>query len=264
MKKIFALFISFLIICSYSANIFAVGAPDATAAIHAQTLWQKANATIQNNEFVQTVTFLKKNYDQTKKYYEYVQELNKYEGGIGAYFRDSIINAFTNTRDTAVYDLQSAWDNPDTKKSTYVEEIEKYVERKKENVDKKIDEKIDSLFKQQKAKKEAQEIQMQAIDRYITLASKTSLTTAEKNEMDKLQGTILVNAVASIQRELEIINAREAQKELERQEALKRDASDFEEFKKFLEETKNQEQGNRQQNKKLWNELNNKGISYGK
>lgn len=264
MKKICAVFISFVTICNYSVNVFAIGAPDATAAIYAQTIWQKANAAIQNNEFVQTVLFLKKNYDQTKEYYEYIQKLNKYEGGIGAYFRDSIINAYKNTRDTAIDDLQSALENPDVEQLTYVEEMEKYATLKKEQFDKKIDEKIDSLFKQQKAKKEAQEIQMQAIDRYITLASKTSLTTAEKNEMDKLQGTILVNAVASIQRELEIINAREAQKELERQEALKRDASDFEEFKKFLEEAKNQEQGNRQQNKKLWNELNNKGISYGK
>ena len=111
MKKLNIIIIPMLVL-TLNTTTFALGAPDATAAIHAQTLWQKANASIQNNEFVQTVLFLKKNYNQTKEYYEYIQELNRYKGGIGAYFRDSLTNAFKNTKNTAIYDLQSAWDDP--------------------------------------------------------------------------------------------------------------------------------------------------------
>lgn len=265
MKKICAVFIiSFVTICNYSVNVFAIGAPDATAAIYAQTIWQKANAAIQNNEFVQTVLFLKKNYDQTKEYYEYIQKLNKYEGGIGAYFRDSIINAYKNTRDTAIDDLQSAWENPDVEQLTYVEEMEKYATLKKEQFDKKVNEKIDKLFKYQKAKKEEQEIRNKAIDRYTELAAKNSLSTSEKNEMDKLQGTILINTVAAIHRELEAINAREAQKELDQQESFKRDAKDMEDIKAFLELAKKQDEKNRERNNKMLKDVFSKGVSFGK
>ena len=263
MKKL-NIFIIPMLVFTLNNTTFALGAPDATAAIHAQTLWQKANASIQNNEFVQTVLFLKKNYNQTKEYYEYIQELNRYKGGIGAYFRDSIINAFKNTQDTALYDLQSAWDDPNVDKSTYVEEIEAYTNRKIEKFHKNIDKKIDALFKEEQAKKERQEIQAKAIDRYTTLASKDSLSNSEKNEMDKLQGTILVNTVASIQRELEIMNAREAQRELEEQQALKRDIKDLENIKLFLSSIKEQEDQKKANNKKLMKDLTMRGVSYGK
>lgn len=263
MKKLNIIIIPMLVL-TLNTTTFALGAPDATAAIHAQTLWQKANASIQNNEFVQTVLFLKKNYNQTKEYYEYIQELNRYKGGIGAYFRDSLTNAFKNTKNTAIYDLQSAWDDPNIDKATYIEEIEAYTNRKIDQFHKNIDKKIDSLFEQEKAKKEQREIQAKAIDRYTTLAAKDSLSNSEKNEMDKLQGTILVNTVASIQRELEIINARESQRELEEQQALKRDIKDLEEIKKFLSSVKEQEDQKKANNKKLMKDLTTRGVSYGK
>lgn len=264
MKKSCAVLISILTICSYSANVFAVGAPDATAAIHAQTIWQKANATIQNNELYQTVLFLKKNYDQTKEYYDYVQEINKYKGGIGAYCRDALINAYENTKKTAINDLQSQWDDPDVEQSTYVDEIEKFVSSKKQQLDKKIDDQIDKLFKQQKAKKEAQEIRADNYREYMNLVARNDLSKSERDRMNALKGILEVNLLEAIHLELATMNAREAQRELNQLNSLKNEDKSYQEIEKMLKFAKEREAKRNAATKKRLKEVFAKGVQYGK